>query len=403
MEELNVGTARWLVDVGRALVASTTAELDAGATEVAVVAALRGQGLTAPRTAAVVAAASARRRARDRWPQAERLLFTREGLEQASDPEVSAWRTRRLAGQAVWDLCSGLGGDALAAAENGATVTAVDLDEARLVLLEHNARALDLDVVTRPGDALAVEVPDGALVHADPGRRRADGRRIRRLAEHLPPVGALVARHASSRGLAVVLSPAVDLDDPELPPAAELEFVQFAGTLRESVAWTGALRTAGVAARATLLPGGHTRPRHTDAPRLRRPVGEVGGVLIEVAPAAVRARLHDEIGAEIGARRVAETRALLTADDVPTPSPWYDHREIHAVLPPRPKPVRTWLRTRDVDAVEFASHGLPLDTPAWWRALGRPPRGPAGWRIELVRTDDGGRVLVTRVASEAPV
>ncbi|GGI04783.1 class I SAM-dependent methyltransferase [Egicoccus halophilus] len=397
MSELDETTARWLVADGREAVDAVTAALDAGEDELRVLERLRGSGLDAARTAAVLGAAGARRRARGRWPDAERLLFTREALEQASDPQVSDWRTRRLAGRVVWDLCAGCGGDTLAAARHGAAVTAVDRDAGRLVLLAHNAAVTGVEVELRRADVLDVDVPAGALVHVDPGRRR-EGRRVRRLAEHLPPVGAVWAAHGRDRGIAVVLSPAVALDDPDLPTAAELEFVQVGDDLREAVAWGHELRSPGVRARATLLPEGHTRVR-TGGARSRRPVGPPGAFLVEVAPAAVRARLHDQIGAEIGAHRLADGRALLTSDELPPASPWYRVRPVHAVLPVRPKVVRRWLREADPDVVELVAHGLPLDVGAWWRALGRPPRGPAGWRIELVRTDDGGRVLVTRAAA----
>ena len=175
--------------------------------------------------------------------------------------------------------------------------------------------------------------------------------------------------------------------------------MQYGTGLREAVAWTGELRDPGVAARATLLPDGVSRVRPTGHDRVRLRVAAPGPVLVEVAPAAVRARLHDDIGHEIGARRLAAGRALLTTDEVPPTSPWYRAATVLAVLPPRPKAVRAWLRAHDPEPVEFAAHGLPLDASAWWRALGRPPRGPTGWRIELVRTDDGSCVLVTQDAS----
>lgn len=400
MDELGLATAEWLVGVGRQHVVAAVAGLDRDEPELAVVARLRASGLSAEQTSAVVGAATARRRARATWPDADRLLFTRRALEQASDPQVSAWRTRRFADADTWDLCAGIGGDTLAAAAHHAQVTAVDLDPARLTLLRHNAAAVGAAVEVVHGDALRVPIPTHALVHADPGRRAGD-RRVRRLAEHQPPIDDLVRAQAGVRGLGVVLSPAVDLDDPDLPHDAELEFVQVGAELREAVAWTGDLRGHDLVARATLLPGGQTLTRTTSEARPHLPVGPVGEVLVEVAPAAVRARLHDRIGAEHGARRLARGRALLSLDDVPAEDPWLRWRPVHAVLPVRPKAVRSWLRGQDVDAVEFVAHGMPLDADAWWRALGRPPRGPSGWRIELVRMDDGGRVLLTRAAPAA--
>jgi hypothetical protein len=400
VNELALDTARWLAgDDGVAAVEAVTARLDGGHDELAIAAGLRRDGLPADHATAVLGAAAARRRARGRWPDADRLLFTPIALEQASDPAVAAWRARRLADLEVWDLCAGVGGDALAIAGRGARVTAVDLDAARLELLGHNARARGVELTRIVGDALTVRPPPGAAVHADPGRRR-DGRRVRRLAHHLPGVGALLTAHATAPTRAVVLSPAVALDDPDLPGDAELEFVQVGDDLREAVLWLGEARRGEVRATATLLPSGETRSRTDRGPRL--PVGVPGQVLLHLAPAAVRARLHDALGAEAHARRIATARALLTVDHDPGPSPWFRRRLIHTVLPARPKAVRAWLRHVEELPVEIAVHGLDADPVVWWRALGRPARGPAGWRIELVRTDTGGTAIVTTDLLDRP-
>jgi hypothetical protein len=399
MSELEPEVARWLTGAdGLAAVAAATGALDGGRDELAVATELRGAaGLDPARATAVLGAATSRRRARTRWPDADQLLFTPLGLEQASDPEVAAWRARRLDRGEVWDLCAGIGSDTLALAAAGAQVTAVDLDGGRAVLLAHNVAVRQLDVRVLVDDVLQVVLPAAAAMHADPGRRR-DGRRVRRLADHQPPVGALLETHADAPTRAVVLSPGVDLDDPDLPADAELEFVQVGDQLVESVLWSGQARRADVRATATLLPAGVSRSRGERGPRL--PVGEVGEVLLQVAPAAVRARLHDELGAEVGARRLAGGRALLTADGVPASSPWYRRRHVETVLPARPRAVRAWLRTADDQPLEIAVHGLDADPTRWWRELGRPPRGPAGRRLELVRTDDGAVAIATTAMSD---
>ncbi len=399
----------WLVGAaGQAAVAGATAGLDAGRPELTVATALRREGLDPERAALTLDAASTRRRARATFPDAEQLLLTREALEQASDPLVSAWRAARIAqvlapGGVVLDLCAGAGGDTLALAAAGLSVRAVERDPLRAALLAHNARTRNLDVEVVLADLDDVEVPRGAIVHVDPSRRR-DGRRVRRLRDHEPEVPRVLARvRPAAAGIALTLSPAVDLDDPDLPADAEVGFVQRHGELHETTVWLGVLRAttgAGTSssrvparASATLLPEGLSRLRAERAPRLA--VGPIGAHLIEVAPAAVRARLHDELGAQVGARRVATRRALLSVDTAPPPSPWYRSRAVQAVLPARPPVVRRWLRAVETCPVELVLHGFEADLDAWWRALGRPPRGPDGRRIELIRTDDGAFAVVT--------
>jgi hypothetical protein len=403
--EIDLPSASWLVgDEGLAHVAEVVGELAAGGDPLRSGTRLRRAGIDADRSAAVIAAALARLRARGRWPDADRLLFTREGLEQASDPAVSAWRARRFAGVGpLEDRAAGCGGDTLALAAAAGHVTAIDLDAARLTLLRHNAAVRGLEVTTLVADALTHPGPVRGPVHTDPGRR-IDGRRVRRLADHLPSVPGLL-RHldqvAGRDGVAVVLGPGVDLDDPDLPAEAELEFVQVGPDLVEAVLWTGALRRSEVRASATLLGRGTevgsdalaVRSRGERGPLL--PVGPVGDVLLEVAPAAVRARLHDDLGAEVDARRLATRRALLTVDGQVPASPWWRARLVEAVLPARPNAVRRHLRASDDQPLEIALHGVEVDLRRFRRQLGDPPGGPNGRRIDLVRTDDGAVAIVT--------
>gem|GEM_PF-466709 len=472
-------TAAWLTSTaGLAVVAQATAALDEGADALALSTRLAGQVPDPRRRTAAIDAAVSRRRARARWPEADRMLFTRQALEQASDPAVSAHRARQLlalaaGGQApstagdrwegtVLDLGAGVGGDAIAlaraAAPLGGAVVAVDTDPARLRLLAHNAEVAGVHVRTRCADALTVTSGPGVICHADPGRRVGE-RRVRRLADHQPSVPALLAAHADALHLAVALSPGVEPEDPDLPPGLEVEYVQLGPALVEATLWTGGstatARPAG--RRATLLDDDGTEvARLPDAelptspstdtgattrlqallevaelptaelptaelptaelptaelptaelPTAELPVAEIGDWLLEVAPAAVRARRHDALGARIGAWRVANNRALLTCRAAPPASPWYRAMRVLAVLPGRAKAVRRWLReagdTHHLDGgVELVLHGVEADPTRLWQELGRPPRGPRGIRLAFIRRDhDTVAVACAAVAQE---
>jgi hypothetical protein len=422
-EDLAPHVASWVVtDVGLEAVTLATDLLDrrdpgsdgSTTTPLTVVSELRRHVPDPDLATAVLQLAAARVRARDRFADADSLLFTRAGLEQASDPLVAAWRARRYLGADVWDLCAGLGSDALALGRVATHLTLVELSAARVALLRHNLAAAGIDADVRIADALDVDPPVGAWLHADPGRRRGE-RRVRRLGATLPPVDALLATHHGAPAIGVVVSPAIDWDDPAFPADAEVEFIQRGDHLVEAVLWLGALRgdDRRVRATATLLPdvrlgGGEVVPiatarRSAVQQGVPLAVGPLGSHLVEAAPAAVRARLHDHLVATLAdgrsaVRRVARRRALLTSDgELPT-SPWYRARPILTVLPARPKAVRAWLRTADPGPVELVLHGVDADVTTWWRGLGRPPRGPQGVRIELVRRDDDTVAVVTAAA-----
>lgn len=388
--------ATWLVGAeGLATLSETVARLDAGASAGSVLDGLRRSGIPGGRASLVLEAAEARRRARTDHPEAERLVFTRRSLEQASQPRVAAWRARRYRGVEAFDLCAGAGTDAAAIARTAARVVAVEHDPGRAVLLRHNLDVLAPDAEVRCVDALTVPVPPAAAVHVDPDRRD-DGRRLVDPSRYRPDVRALDARLRASNALGVTMGPGVDLDHPLLVDA-EIEFVQLGRRLVEAVRWTGALRHDGARASATLLPEGlHLRGDGVSGAPL--PVRPIGRLLLEPAPALVRARLHDRLGEGLGpdVGRVATRSALLTADTAPS-SPWLRRREVLAVLAARPRAVRTHLaRFAETEPVELALHGLTADLEAWWRDLGRPPRGPEGLRIDLVRLDRGARAVLSR-------
>jgi hypothetical protein len=439
VEQFDVVTARWLTSAdGLAAVTDAGRLLAEGADELHAANALARTVLEPERRAAALSAAVARERARARWPRANALLFTREALEQASDPAVAAWRARELVARLtdhlgappgqLHDLAAGVGGDtiALAQALPDGEVIAVDQDPARLELLRHNLKVHGLSATRIEGDALTHPVARQAGIHADPGRRTG-GRRVRRLSAHLPSVPALLDAHAEAALVAVAVAPGLDPHDPELPVGVEITFVQLGDQLLEATIWAGeggtaaATRTGAVlldldGTEVARLPAAvHPDPHpDTDGPDdgspeqdAVLPVGEVGAWLIEVAPAAVRARRHDALGRAIGARRLARTRALLTSDEPVPASPWYRARPVLEVLPARPKEVRRWLASPAAldhldGGVEVVLHGVDADVDDLLRGFGRPRTGPHGLRIELIRLDRGSVAVITSAAAPPP-
>lgn len=389
--------AAWLVSSeGLRTLAETTERLD-GSDPLAVGTALRERGLAPERAAAVTSVAATRLRARERYADADRLVFTPALLEQASHPAVAAWRARRFRGAGtIGDLCCGAGSDAMVLSAH-APVVAVDRDPVACALARHNIAARHGGSRTVLGDATRPPVRPGTPIHIDPARRRGS-RRARTLADYRPSVPEVLPVLRAADGAALVVSPAVDVDDPDIPDDGELEFVQVGNDLVEAVSWLGDLRTAGVASSATLLgPDGDVRVRLLrEGPPHELPVQPFGRWLVEAAPAVVRARLHGRVGASLGAWRVADRRALLSTDRPPEPSPLYRSWQVEAVLPVRPRDLRRWLREAEDLPLEIATHGMDSDPQELWTRLGSPPRGPSGRRLHLVRLDRGAAAVMTR-------
>ncbi|NTU83422.1 MAG: SAM-dependent methyltransferase [Chloroflexales bacterium] len=316
-----------------------------------------------------------RRRARVKFPQAERLYFTREALEQSSATPVAAHRAARLAAgpySHIADLCCGVGADALALAAAGVAVTAVDRDPLRLAMCQANADALGLAprVSTREQDLLAEPPPLAEALFCDPGRR-AGGRRRFSVEAYEPPLAHVLGWQARTPALAVKLGPGVDLA--ELPADAEVEFTSLDGELKEAALWCGPL--ARVARRATVLrrsADGHVETHtmlseHTESPASSF-ILPPSSFLYEPDPAVIRAGLVTDLGGQIGAAQIDHQIAYLTAE-LRTATPFARAWPVLTWLPFSLKALRARLRGLGAGAVTVKKRGSPLDTDALARQL----------------------------------
>jgi predicted TPR repeat methyltransferase len=132
---------------------------------------LRAAGHDPRLVSAVLTQSRLRARAREKFGDfADRMLFTRAGLEQATRLRVAALHARRFADADlvhVADLGCGIGADALALASLDRRVTAVELDETTAAVATLNllpfpeATVLQADVERLDLAALPGGPPDG--------------------------------------------------------------------------------------------------------------------------------------------------------------------------------------------------------------------------------------------------
>jgi SAM-dependent methyltransferase len=231
-------------------VGAVTADADV----VRIVSRLRAAGHSPDLVAAVLTQARLRTRARSRFHEfADRMLFTPDGLEQATRLQVAAQHAGRFARAgmtSVADLGCGIGADALAFASLGLRVVAVERDEVTAAIAAYNLAPFPETRVVN-GDALEAEPADVDALWFDPARR-AGGRRHADPADWSPPLVAVFAR-AAERPTGIKLGPA--LDHALLPEGVEAQWVSVDREVVELVVWSGALARAGVGRAALLLTG----------------------------------------------------------------------------------------------------------------------------------------------------
>lgn len=310
------------------------------------------------KTHAVLETTMLRQQAAGKFERASEMYFTRQALQQASAEVVSSYRQRRFnehGFKLLADLGCGIGGDSLALTAQ-ATVLGVDLNPIRLAMARENMRLYGHVDRFMPLQADLMELgpmPVEALF-ADPGRRTSQGKRIHSLYDYKPPITFLDRWRDRVPNQAVKISPGVDYA--ELPAGAEVEFISVAGEVREAVLWFGALKTP-VGRRATLLPGGASI---TDEIVGEIPVARPGKYLYEPDGAVIRAHLVEQLAYKLGASKIDDQIAYLTADRQRS-TPFARHYILEDVFPFQLKRLRQYLRERGIGQVTIKKRGSPLD------------------------------------------
>lgn len=348
--------------------------------------ALRRSGFSPEQAAAILTQAALRRRARAKFGEfAERMLFTRAGLEQATRLDVAAQHAGRLRGAGVSlvaDLGCGIGGDALAFAAVGLRVRAVERDPVTAVLAQYNLAPFpEAEVLVADAEQVDLDGADAAWI--DPARRTAGHSDTRRVgASDYSPTLEFVEGVAARLPSGVKLSPAHDRAG--IPDGAEAQWVSDRGEVVELVLWRGGLERPGVR-RAALVSGPAgvaelTAPADTPD----EPVGPLGDHVYEPDGAVIRARLIGDLARSTGTHPVGPGIAYLTGVGL-APSPFLTAFAIDAVLPFDRQRIKQELRARGIGRLEIKKRGVDLD--------------PARFRTELaLRGDEEAVLVVTRAA-----
>jgi SAM-dependent methyltransferase len=370
-----------------------------GGDPLAAAAALRGRGFAPDLAAAALTQTAFRRQAAGKFgAAADRMFFTRAGLEQATRGVVADRRAARLAAAGVRtlaDLGCGLGSDALAAARHGISVYAVDADPLTAATAAANVAALGMAsaVTVACADATSVRVEEFDAVFADPARRRAGGGRVFDPKAYSPPWDFIA--HLPERVPRTVLKLAPGIDHALIPPAAEAEWVSVDGDLVETAFWCGPL--AGVPRRAALLSAGGAGGAELVGSGVdRAPVGTVGEFLYDPDPAVVRSHLVAEFAATVGGRLADPSIAYVYADSFSN-TPFGRRLEITDVLPFSLKRLRALLRDRGVGRLEIRKRGSALDPAQLRRDLRLS--GPHEASMVLTRVAGVPMVLLCRGAA----
>ena len=326
---------------------------------------------------------------RAKFPRAGEMWFDRAGLEQATSEPVARYKACRFRPRArpVFDLCCGIGADAIAQAEFG-PVTAVDLRPAACLMTEWNSAVCGVAerVETRVLPAESIDV-SGCLVHIDPDRRPG-GQRSLRIEDHQPPLAFLQRLTSQAPGGAIKLSSASNFGGKF--PDCEVELISFEGECKEAVVWFGELRSE-TDWRATVLPSGESltgdpwTAQAKTSPLLKH--------LYDPDPSVVRAGLVDVLAERDRLFRLDPAEEYLTSDALQV-SPFTQAFEVLAELPNNDREIRAYFRDADCGQVEIKCRRIPISAEKVRRQL--PLTGRQPLVLVFARVAGRARAVVCR-------
>ena len=349
---------------------------------------LRAAGFDTDLVAAALTQSRLRAKGREKFGEfAAGMVFTSDGLEQATRLEIAARHAQRFRGagvRQVFDLGCGIGADAMAIAGLDLQVTAVDADEVTAILAGVNLRHWP-GASASVGTAEETQLPTGEGARhtgawLDPARRlpgvadaRGRTRRVFNLAAIAPSWSTVQSIATSLPATGAKMSPS--FPHAAVPAGTEAQWTSLAGEVLECAIWWGPLvNTAG---RSALVIGPHGRSwtvRQADA----GPIGgvvpvasglaQVGAWLYEPDRAVIRAGLTGALTSVVDGVELDSGVGYVTSDNCLDVG--YARRfAVTDSMPLNVKALRAFLRDRDVGNVTIKKRGVTLDADGLRRQL----------------------------------
>jgi len=320
-------------------------------------------------------------------PDAARMYFTHDALEQSTRMPVATHRATRLAASGATsaiDLGCGIGGDLVALARAGLEVRGVEKDPVRAAIAAANLRALDLAGEVICADAQDVPVGRDEVAFVDPARRDGRGRTFS--TADLQPPWDWVRQLLAGRAVAKVMP---GLAHDAVPSGVEAEWVSDGGDLVEACLW--GVPFASTSRRATVLPSGAGLVADGEPVA----VADVGPYLYEPDDAVIRAGLVSEFAATIGGW-LPDPHIAYVSSDVADGSALARGFRVVDELPFREKPLKAALQARRVGTLTIKKRGVDIVPEEVVRRM--KLKGPNRALVVMTRVQGQGRAyLVERL------
>ncbi len=374
----------WMLNVGQ----QWLAQVQQGANLETVEKLLR-RDLTVWQASMLIEQIRLRRRAVNRFPDAEKWWWTDRGLQQASDWCCALFKAQLIPpNERVIDCCCGVGADLVALA-NRFDVMGIDRDPIVSLLAAANLRSHNVH-----GHLVVGELPSiiglnqAFCLHIDPDRR-PQGRRVSQGEGFSPPLAEVLSMAGRSRGTIIKLAPATDVTVQSIG-GFQRGWIGSAGQCRQQLLIRGACCTSFTAERFAALCD------HPDSPEVYQwhsPIGQtpdisdqIGDYVYDIHPVLHAANLQSEWAQEKSLRAITAPAGYFTSS-MRLESAWLQRFRVLDVLAWDQRKVRSWLRHRMAGIVEVKKRLVELDANLHQRRLSQTDGEPV-------------TLLITRMANK---
>ncbi len=385
---------RWLCEpTGEAAVVQTSQALQHGMSELSLLKALR-RSLGVERASAVVEQAELRQRASEKFSQADKMLFTAQGLSQASSEIIARYKATYFGHRPVADFCCGIGGDLIGLAQRG-TARGVDQDPVVAFCAAHNCRVNGVYPAMIACDGVEnVTLDANECVHLDPDRRPSTTRTVD-LNYFEPSLSVIEQVRRQAPAAAIKLAPATRLPD-DWYRDFQVEWIGHRGECKQQIVWSGDIaRHVGRRVATVISNDGLKHDQLIGcSPRSKIPaITPLNKFLVEAHSAVLAAGLNWELAAEVEGNRFSPEVAYLTTDR-PHQTLLASCFEILESVPLKPSAVEKSLKLCGEGTFEIKTRGLVgVDLASFKRIKSD---GPKTLTLVLTRVASQPRALLCR-------
>ena len=374
-------------------------DLDAKADVLKLVSALRAEGYDPGLVAAVLSQAKLRRRARKKFGDfTDGMIFTEDGLEQASRLQAAALHAGRVRGAGITqvaDLGCGLGAESMAMGAIDLNVRAFEIDEITAALAVFNLGSFD-NVEVEQADITTLDLSQFEALFFDPARRELDGKGERAARKFDPaqfaPNFDWVLAQARTKPTGIKVGPGHPHE--AIPQDAEAQWLSIDGDLVELGLWFGDVKRPRVARAATVVnaSGRHEIVSETFVSE-PADVEAIKQFIYEPDNAVVRSHLIADLARQVGATLISREIAYLSSD-VEIDSPLMRGFRVIDEMAFDRKKLKAYLRDRNIGTLEIKKRGVDVVPEQLRKELSL--KGEIAATLILTRVGDDHRALIAQ-------